>query len=85
MGGNGGCGEFDILEGIIGNEYSDMLFTTVYDFKGAGSPGTMKYFQRPSVSRSRLLRCLRRLDCSGAWALDDLDIVFILLGVLLAS
>lgn len=29
MGGNGGCGEFDILEGIVGNKYSDMLFTTV--------------------------------------------------------
>lgn len=23
----------------------------VYDFKGAGSPGTAKYFERPSVSR----------------------------------
>lgn len=51
MGGNGGCGEFDILEGVIGNDFSDMLFTQVYDFKGAGSPGTMKYFQRPSVGR----------------------------------
>ncbi|CAN0484313.1 unnamed protein product, partial [Ectocarpus sp. 12 AP-2014] len=28
MGGNGGCGEFDIVEGIVGNKYSDMLFTT---------------------------------------------------------
>lgn len=28
MGGNGGCGEFDILEAIIGNKHSDMLFTT---------------------------------------------------------
>ncbi|CAM9665667.1 unnamed protein product [Pylaiella littoralis] len=47
-GGNGGCGEFDILEGIVGNKYSDMLFTQVYDFKGASSPGTAKYFERPS-------------------------------------
>lgn len=29
MGGNGGCGEFDILEAIIGNQYSDMIFTQV--------------------------------------------------------
>lgn len=54
-GGNGGCGEFDILEAIIGNQYSDMLFTTVYDFKGAASPGTAKYFERPSVSLSLVL------------------------------
>lgn len=50
MGGNGGCGEFDIIEAVIGNENSDMLFTTVYDFKGTGSPGFNKYFLRPSVS-----------------------------------
>lgn len=50
MGGNGGCGEFDIVEAVIGNEYEDMLFTTVYDFKGTGSPGTDKYFRRPTVS-----------------------------------
>lgn len=49
IGGNGGCGEFDILEAVIGNGYSDMLFTTVYDFKGAAGPGTDKYFERPSV------------------------------------
>lgn len=29
MGGNGGCGEFDILEAIVGNEFSDMLFVQV--------------------------------------------------------
>lgn len=29
MGGNGGCGEFDILEAIADNQYSDMLFTQV--------------------------------------------------------
>lgn len=52
QGGNGGCGEFDIIEGVIGNQYSDMLFTHVYDFKGSGSPGMAKYFERPSV-RSR--------------------------------
>lgn len=50
MGGNGGCGEFDIVEAVIGSEYEDMLFTTVYDFKGTGSPGTNKYFRRPTVS-----------------------------------
>lgn len=50
IGGNGGCGEFDILEAIIGNPYSDMLFTHVYDFKGTGSPGQSKYFKRPLVS-----------------------------------
>lgn len=50
MGGNGGCGEFDIVEAVIGNAYEDMLFTTVYDFKGTGSPGTNKYFRRPTVS-----------------------------------
>lgn len=49
MGGNGGCGEFDIVEAVIGNAHADMLFTTVYDFKGTGSPGTDKYFLRPSV------------------------------------
>ena len=50
MGSNGGCGEFDILEAIIGNHYSDMLFTQVYDFKGAGGPGLSRFFERPSVS-----------------------------------
>lgn len=50
MGGNGGCGEFDIIEAIIGSNYPDMLLTTVYDFKGTGAPGTDKYFARPSVS-----------------------------------
>lgn len=49
-GGNGGCGEFDIIEAVIGVNYSDMLFTTVYDFKGTGAPGHGKYFLRPSVS-----------------------------------
>ncbi|CAM9230570.1 unnamed protein product, partial [Discosporangium mesarthrocarpum] len=49
MGGNGGCGEFDILEAVIGHEYSDMLFTTVYDFKGTGGPGYNKYFLRPNA------------------------------------
>lgn len=29
MGGNGGCGEFDVLEAVVGNQYSDMLFTQV--------------------------------------------------------
>lgn len=50
MGGNGGCGEFDIVEAIIGSDYDDMMLTTVYDFKGTASPGTNKYFRRPSVS-----------------------------------
>lgn len=60
QGGNGGCGEFDIVEAVIGNENSDMLFTTVYDFKGTGSPGQGKYFLRPSVrTRGRFsYRCL---------------------------
>ena len=49
MGGNGGCGEFDIVEAVIGLDYSDMLLTTAYDFKGTGSSGTNKYFLRPSV------------------------------------
>ena len=49
MGGNGGCGEFDIVEAVIGLDYSDMLLTTVYDFKGTGSSGENKYFLRPSV------------------------------------
>lgn len=48
-GGNGGCGEFDIVEAVIGIDYSDMLFTTVYDDKGTGAPGHNKYFLRPSV------------------------------------
>lgn len=48
-GGNGGCGEFDIIEAVIGGDYSDMLLTTVYDFKGTGAPGHDKYFLRPSV------------------------------------
>ncbi|CAM9758145.1 unnamed protein product [Pylaiella littoralis] len=50
VGGNGGCGEFDIVEAVIGSEYSDMLFTTVYDFKGTGACGQSKYFLRPSMS-----------------------------------
>eukprot|EP00904_Undaria_pinnatifida_P006640 jgi/Undpi1/3105/HiC_scaffold_15.g06479.m1 len=49
MGGNGGCGEFDIVEAIIGSDYDDMMLTTVYDFKGTASPGTNKYFRRPST------------------------------------
>ncbi|CAM9096280.1 unnamed protein product, partial [Hapterophycus canaliculatus] len=49
QGGNGGCGEFDIVEAVIGNDHSDMLFTTVYDFKGTGAPGQDKYFLRPSA------------------------------------
>ncbi|CAM9809445.1 unnamed protein product, partial [Ascophyllum nodosum] len=48
MGDNGGCGEFDILEAVVGNPYSDMLFTQVYDFKGAGGPGPSRFFERPS-------------------------------------
>eukprot|EP00752_Nemacystus_decipiens_P009999 g8915.t1 len=48
-GGNGGCGEFDIVEAVIGVEHPDMMFTTVYDFKGTGAPGHGKYFLRPSV------------------------------------
>ncbi|CAM9623568.1 unnamed protein product, partial [Scytosiphon promiscuus] len=49
MGGNGGCGEFDVLEAIVGNEYSDMLFTqekTVYAaiFRG-GDGGGEPYLQ----------------------------------------
>lgn len=50
-GGNGGCGEFDIIEAVIGVGYSDMLLTTVYDFKGTGAPGHDKYFLRPSVRK----------------------------------
>ena len=50
MGGNGGCGEFDILEAVIDGPYSDMLFTQVYDFKGAGGPGSSRFFKRPLVS-----------------------------------
>lgn len=34
---------------VIGVDYADMLFTTVYDFKGTGAPGHGKYFLRPSV------------------------------------
>ena len=52
MGDNGGCGEFDILEAVVGNPYSDMLFTQVYDFKGAGGPGPSRFFERPSVSNT---------------------------------
>ncbi|CAM9199787.1 unnamed protein product [Choristocarpus tenellus] len=47
VGGNGGCGEFDIVEAVIGNKYSDMLFTSAYDFKGTASPGQKVYFLRP--------------------------------------
>ncbi|CAM9227153.1 unnamed protein product, partial [Ectocarpus sp. 12 AP-2014] len=47
-GGNGGCGEFDIVEAVIGVDHADMMFTTVYDFKGTGAPGHGKYFNRPS-------------------------------------
>lgn len=71
MGGNGGCGEFDILEALIGNEYSDMLFTQVYDFKGAASPGTNKYFERPVTvsyganSRTILHEAIVLSDFSG--------------------
>lgn len=57
MGGNGGCGEFDIVEAVIGNNHSDMLFTTVYDFKGTGAPGTDKYFLRPSVRIRNVVAC----------------------------
>ncbi|CAM9655367.1 unnamed protein product [Discosporangium mesarthrocarpum] len=46
-GGNGGCGEFDVLEAIVGFEYSDMLFTSVYDFKGTGRAPDDLYFPRP--------------------------------------
>lgn len=35
---------------VIGVEHADMMFTTVYDFKGTGAPGHGKYFRRPSVS-----------------------------------
>ena len=50
MGGNGGCGEFDVLEAVRGDTYSDMLFTRVYDFKGTGGPGPSRFFERPTVS-----------------------------------
>ena len=50
MGDNGGCGEFNILKAVVGNPYSNMLFTQVYDFKGVGGPGPSRFFERPSVS-----------------------------------
>lgn len=65
-GGNGGCGEFDIVEAVIGVDHSDMLFTTVYDFKGTGAPGHGKYFLRPSVStRPRPSAVTPLLECRG--------------------
>lgn len=40
------------LATVIGVNHSDMMFTTVYDFKGTGAPGHGKYFLRPSVRYS---------------------------------
>lgn len=37
------------MEAVIGVDHADMMFTTVYDFKGTGAPGHGKYFNRPSV------------------------------------
>lgn len=42
------------MEAIVGNEYSDMLFSSVFDFKGASSSVSSKYLLRPSVSAKRV-------------------------------
>lgn len=45
MGGNGGCGELDVLEVLPSNV--DQGITEIYSFKGATGSGSDNYFPRP--------------------------------------
>ncbi|KZT03886.1 uncharacterized protein LAESUDRAFT_738045 [Laetiporus sulphureus 93-53] len=48
-GGDGGCGELDVLE-VLANSDTTQAISEIYSFKGATGTGSAEYFARPTSS-----------------------------------